>query len=330
VKVDGQYNIGLKLPGPLIQCLQKRFQVYALLQQGRALQVSPPQFNTLSATQLAPGQGIVVLVNVVGRDAQQKKGLVLPSATDSSSYTLQFPWTVGSEKCTVRVQMKYGSSAIQIAMLNDAVSIASVGTKNASRKRITEKIEFQMRVEEADPVQPKALSKALTAPPTMRSFFTVLPKAAGPGSPITSAWGEKGEGRSDSYDTERKAKVCTGGIKRKFESDKLVPVIKDAVSEVKTDLVEASDIVSVANKRTPETCKKRSAFAGIPSATTSSYGLETKRIESRQNASGGPTSLNIFEAAKRSASTSKRAAGPGCIKLGTAAVEVMDLTRDDD
>ena len=332
MKVDGQYSVGLKFPSQVIKSLRKRFQLYSLLQQGRALQISPPQFNPATVAQLSSGQGLVVTVKVFDREAHQQKGVVTPSSTDSSSYILRFPWSAGKHKQAVEATFKFGSSMIQTVLIDPALNSSdrpNMAQCQSNSEGIPEAANFSMQVEGVDPVLAKALSKALTAPHTIRKFFAALPKAE-QGSPSSE---QSSIPKVGSFKGTSKADVqvqvhCGGGIKRKVDDGNLTSKNEEVNSDLQLISIESRDMEAI-QRHTGLSSSRSLDKAGHPQRLEGGANLKQKAAFPKVKGSGTKPP-DIFEVAKRAAGASNCRAvqRPGAgVDMGNT--EVMDLTCDD-
>jgi hypothetical protein len=351
--VDGQYCVGLKFPSQIIKSLRVQFQIHSLLQSGRVIQVSPPQVSPASLAQLAPGQGLVVLVRVLGRGGiEQHKGVALPSSPDSPSYLLRFWCKVGGEKRTIEKTIRFGDTGVQTVTLQPS-SVNDQHRKNQAEDAL-DCARGQMLAEAVDPVLPKALTKALTAPPTMRSFFAAAPKV-GPSAPKAGpsasknddvlVKGEKSRGEAVSVlardesqpNSEKRQKIGFFGAPLAAEGGS--PPCDDASVACK----------STGSIATPQTQRKPTAFGGpliaegrskmltSPQAGKKSFGASRKPdVKTERISSVKP--VDIFAAARLSVARLSAAESPEStppVTQGSLAVEaqskaeVMDLTGDD-
>ena len=341
--MDGQYCVGLKFPGQIIKSLRIQFQLYSLLQTGCIIQVSPPQVSQASLAQLAPGQGLVVLVRVMARGGiEQHKGVAFPSGPDNASYLLRFACKVGSEKRSIEKTIRYGDTSVQTVTLQPS----SLDDQHR-RGQAPDCAPGQMLIESVDPVVPKALSKALTAPPTMRSFFAAAPKA-GPSASKSDDVPVKRETSSDKtvcgvalderkHHPEKRQKIGFFGAPLAAEGGS--PPCSDASGTCKS----AGSIAS------PQTQRKPTAFGGTHMAEGRSsvlssppagkkYSGASRKPDVRTERNSGIQRIDIFAAARLSVSR-PTAAEPPKITPSTlqgslpseeqTKVEIMDLTCDD-
>jgi hypothetical protein len=337
VKVDGQYSVGLKFPSQIIKSIKIQFQIHSLLQSGCVIQVSPPQVNPASLAQLAPGQGLVVLVRVLGRGGiEEQKGIAFQSS-DKASYLLRFSFKVGDEKQMIETAFQFGNTSVQIVKLQPSPS--NDQHKKAVSNDVLKCVQGQMLVEAVDAVIPKALSKALTAPPTMRSFFAAAPKAGPPASdPVKSersrietvcdsAGSSMGERQPHS---EKRQKIGLLGVPLAAAGGS--PPCSDACN-------------SAASIATPQTQRKSIAFGGIqltagqssmqtsPQAGKKSFGA-SRKPDVKTERIPGKKQVDIFAAARlstaRPSATQPVTQGSSAVEASSSSkAEIMDLTCDD-
>ncbi len=342
--MDGQYCVGLKFPSQIIKSLKVQFQMHSLLQRGCVIQVSPPQVSPASLAQLASGQGLVVLVRVLGRGGiEQHKGIAFPSNPDNVSYLLRFSCKVGGEKRMIERNFRFGDTSVQTVMLQPSSS-----NNQHKRGKTEDALDCalgQILVEAVDPVVPKALSKALTAPPTMRSFFAVAPKA-GPSASKNDDVLSKREHSGDKT-------LCVLGLAEKQpNSEKRQKTGLFGAPHAEGGSPPCSDVSgtckSTGSFATPQTQRKSTPFGGkliserssmlvSPQAEKKSFGTGRKPDVKTERISG-MKQLDIFSAARLSvaipAATGSLKGTPP-VTQGSLAVtiqskaEIMDLTCDD-
>ena len=321
----------------MIQSLRKQFQVFSLLQRGSAVQVAPPHFNPAALLQLSPGQGLVVDVNIMGRESLQLKGAVTPCSSDGSSYVLRFHHTVAHEKRMIQAEFKFGSASVQTILLQDSTGTArgEKGGKNVkcNSVAIQDQPDGQQLVERADPVLSRAVAKAITPRPTILSFFSAAPKVS---SDVASALPSV---TSNSEPESRSHSECLSHLSKSGEMEK-----KRKVESTMIDFaVDESGFTDGTLKTSPATMSvgnlRASKRHGVPVKQSSAANKPEADLYFKRKVIGGKGGGTQADCAKTLSISAKTATG--CSKdLGSADVDhglgnsvcnsvFMDLTSDD-
>jgi hypothetical protein len=277
-----------------------------------------------------------VLVRVLGRGGiEQHKGAATPLGPGNASYLLRFSCKVGDQKRLVQTTFQFGNTCAQTVTLQAKDSLGCV--------------QGQMLVEAVDAVVPKALSKALTAPPTMRSFFAAAPKAESTGSKDINGL-DRRKSKRDQVSESVCDVACDAGEPNSEKKAKFgifgAPRAAEAGSPTCSDASESCN--SAGSTATPQTQRKSTPIAAGQSSTLASpqagkkcFG-ESRKSDVKPKSIAGTKQVDIFAAARLSAArqsavelpkrtrTQPSAQGPQALdSQSKAASEVMDLTCDD-